>query len=73
MQGKKYLAGPAFPCQYGIHVPVHSWKLLIVSITVYDTCSKTLSDQIEWIQNYAVRIITNDLIQVVNPSDNNLA
>lgn len=64
---QKCLAGLAFLRRYRNHLPVHSWKLLyqrfIVSqldycSVVYDSCSKTLSDQIErTIQNYAMRII----------------
>ena len=63
---QKCLAGLAFLRRYGKHLPVHSRKLLYQSFivsqldycsVVYDSCSKTLSDQIEQIQNYAMRII----------------
>lgn len=63
---RKCLAGLAFLCRQGTHVPVHSRKLLYQSLVVsqldycsvlYNACSKTLSDQIERIQNYAMRII----------------
>ena len=63
---RKCLAGLAFLRRHGTHLPVHSRKLLYQSFivsqldycsVVYNPCSKTLSDQIERIQNYAMRII----------------
>ena len=66
---RKCLAGLAFLRRYGTHLPVHSRKLLYqsfivsqldyCSVILHDSCSKTLSDQIERIQNYAMRIILN--------------
>ena len=63
---RKCLAGLAFLRRYGTHLPVNSRKLLYQSFilsqldycsVVYDCCSKTLSDKVERIQNYAMRII----------------